>query len=51
MDDKNLRFQCLQQANQLLGSYNMPGTKPEHTPDEVLALAVKLYTFCTTGTV
>lgn len=49
MDEKTMRMQCLQTANQLLGM-NYPGAETKHTPDEVLALANRLYIFCTTGT-
>jgi hypothetical protein len=49
MDEKTMRLQCLQTANQMLGTYTMPGTEPKHSPEEVLALANKLYVFCTTG--
>jgi hypothetical protein len=48
MDDKTLRLQCLQQSNQLLGTYNM--NNPEkHTSEEVLNLAEKLFNWITTG--
>jgi hypothetical protein len=50
MDEKTMRMQLLQQANQMLGMYTMPGGEPKHTPDEVMALAQRLYVFCTTGT-
>jgi len=49
MDEKTVRLQCLQHANQLLGAYTMPGTEPKHTPDEVISLANRLYVFVTTG--
>lgn len=48
MDEKTLRYQCLQTAHGLSSfSTNPDGTKP--TADAVLALAAKLYAWVTTG--
>jgi hypothetical protein len=49
MDEKTLRLQLLQQANQMLGMYSSPNGQPSKTPEEVMALANKLYIYCTTG--
>jgi len=44
MDAQTLRFQCLQLANQALQFTGQPGsTQPK--PDEIMALADKLYTW------
>lgn len=49
MDEKTMRMQMLQQANQMLGMYMGPDGNPKHTPEEVLALADRLYKYCITG--
>jgi hypothetical protein len=49
MDEKTLRFQCLQHASSLMGAQTMPGQESKHSAEEVMIMADKLYTYCTTG--
>lgn len=52
MDEKTLRYQCLQQANSMLAQRGgmMPGSSSVFaTPEEVLTLADKLYKWVISG--